>query len=98
MKSFGEGRYILALFANGAVQIREKGQTVIGPIGLAIIACDELEALNAIKIRFCRLARDGSGTYYWNDFEQDSLKALKAASKLAQEFFATHWTKADKES
>jgi len=79
-------RFFLDVTQSGHVFIRERGQKPDG--GLPVYTTDTAAEAEQIRVRHCRLARDGSGLYQLNEFggEIDDLFAIGAL------FRATHET------
>jgi hypothetical protein len=77
---------LIDVSANGAVSIRDKGRPARGM--LPFFSVDTREDARSLISLHCKLARDGSGTYWLSDFEPDSLDSLDAASDLFRASYA----------
>lgn len=58
-------RVTLWVDAAGCVSLADKGVAVRG--SLPVFSTDTQEQAEQIRVRFCRLARDGSGLYFLNE-------------------------------
>jgi len=57
--------FTLWVDAAGCVTVATKGRAVKG--SLPVFSTDTHEQANGLRVRFCRLARDGSGLYFLNN-------------------------------
>jgi hypothetical protein len=78
-------RFILDVAACGAVMIRERGQRMRE--GLPVFSTDTHEQADAIRVLYCRLEKDGSGTYRLNE-QPNGVDDLGAISDLFRKAYA----------
>lgn len=57
-------KFFLDVYACGAVQIRERGKPIDG--GLPVFSTDTYKEAQSLRVLYCGLERDGSGTYRLN--------------------------------
>lgn len=75
-------RYFLEVAKSGHVFIRERGAPAADGL-LPVFSVDTHAEAEALRVRNCKLARDGSGTYRLNDWPEDGqLKDLYRAADL----------------
>lgn len=79
--------FCLDVCAGGSVQIRARG-TTIEPGLLPVFTTATHEQAEAIRIRHCRRANDGSGLYFLNDPPKD----VDDLGRVADLFRATYET------
>lgn len=59
-------QYFLDVMASGHVFIRERGSLAVQG-SLPVFTTDTMKDAEMLRVRHCRLARDGSGLYQLND-------------------------------
>lgn len=84
-------QFFLDVTADGAVFIRERGQTR-EPGSLPTFTTDTHEEALMLQVRHCRRANDGSGVYRLNERPAD-LDALGAVSDMLRASYDTMLTR-----
>jgi hypothetical protein len=78
-------RFLLDVCANGSVHIRERGRPISAVDALLpVYSTDTHEEAVTIRVRHCKLARDGSGLYFLNESPRD-VSDLARVSDLFRE-------------
>lgn len=86
-------RFFLDVCAAGSVHIRESGHPMHrGMRLLPVFSVDTYDAAEMLRVEHCRLARDGSGTYYLND-PPKSVDDLGRVSDLFRASWQRHVTR-----
>lgn len=70
--------------AAGCVTVQERGRGVNG--SLPVFSTDTREQAEALQVRHCRLARDGSGLYFLTDIP----RGVEDLGKVSDLFRETH--------
>jgi hypothetical protein len=80
-------RYLLDVSANGVVTIRDS-RGVEGPNGsLPVFSTKTLAMAEALQVRHCRLARNKSGLYYLNEFDDGNVEDLvRVGTMFAEDY------------
>lgn len=79
--------YVLYASANGAVIISERGEKQWPTGYLPFFSTDTHEQASSLQVRFCKLARNGSGIYFLNEFKEGDLDELHRWSGVFAESY-----------
>ena len=78
--------FYLDVCAMGSVHIREKGQPIQDGL-LPVFSTDTHDEAHELRVRYCRLARDGSGLYHLNE-RPESVEDLGRVSEMFRKSYA----------
>lgn len=91
IKSDLSRRFFLDVCAAGTVHIRERGSPGGAAEGvLPVFSTDTWDEANALRVRHCRLARDGSGLYTLNNPPEPGADAMEYLGGVSKLFRATY--------
>ena len=83
-------RFLIDVSADGACFVRDRGEKMAVNGLLPVFSTDDRESANGLIVRYCTLARDGSGIYRLNrslfDPDLDEAKRVEQLLDVADEF------------
>lgn len=79
-------RFIISVCANGSMHICDKRNDKLEPGTLPVFSTNTKAEAEALRVRHCRLARDGSGLYFLNE-RPANWTALAGVSDMLREWW-----------
>ncbi len=79
-------RFIISVCANGSCHICDKSNERLERGTLPVFLTNTKAEAEALRVRHCRLARDGSGLYFLNERPKD-VNALAGVSDMLREWW-----------